>query len=89
MFYFGLCSDGHARDSVAFSTDLRHWIKSNEVLVDVGPEGSIDSRHAHKAGIFSADGKIYHYYCAVAPAKEKTRGNVEVNEIRGISLATS
>ena len=27
MYYFGNGSDGHARDSVAFSTDLLHWQK--------------------------------------------------------------
>ncbi len=89
MFYYGLCSDGHARDSVAFSRDLIHWEKSNEILVDVGPEGSIDSLYAHKPAIFVKDGKVYHFYCAVAPAADKHIGEIEHHEIRGIGLATS
>lgn len=89
MFYFGLCSDGHARDSVAFSRDLRHWEKSNEILIDVGPEGSIDSRYAHKPGMFFQNGKLYHFYCAVAPSLNRRMGEIEYNEIRGIGLATS
>ncbi len=89
MFYFGLSSDGHARDSVAVSDDLTTWRKSNEILVDVGPAGSIDSCHAHKPGIIAEDGKLYHFYCAVAPAGNWQLGEIEHNEGRGIALATS
>jgi predicted GH43/DUF377 family glycosyl hydrolase len=76
MFYFGNSSDGHARDSAAFSTDLLHWEKCGEVLVDVGPAGSLDARHAHKAGMIAKDGVLYHFYCAVAE-----------DEVRGITMA--
>jgi len=86
---FGNCSDGHARDGVAFADDLIDWRKANQILVDVGLEGSIDSRHAHKPGIISKDGKLYHFYCAVAPARDKLSGEIEHNEVRGIALATS
>lgn len=79
----------HARDSVAFSRDLIHWEKSNEVLVDVGPPGSIDSIHAHKPSIFFNDGTLHHYYCAVAPEPAARKGDVEVNESRGMTVATS
>jgi len=89
MFYFGNASDGHARDSAAFSADLRQWRKAGEVLIDVGPEGSLDARHAHKPGIISRDGRLFHFYCAVAPAIERQCGDIEREEIRGISLATS
>jgi predicted GH43/DUF377 family glycosyl hydrolase len=88
MFYFGLCSDGRARDSVAFSDDLMHWRKSGKILIDVGPEGSIDSRYAHKPGIIAKDGALYHFYCAVAPAQDKHQGEIVHGEARGISLAT-
>lgn len=88
MFYFGNCTDGHARDGVAFSNDLRSWEKSGEVLIDVGPEGSIDSRYAHKPGMISRDGRLYHFYCAVAPLAGPQRGDVETTEVRGISVAT-
>ena len=89
MFYFSNSSDGHARDSAAFSQDLLHWEKCGEVLVDVGAPGSIDALHAHKAGLIAKDGDLYHFYCAVAPVDHQPTGGVEVNEIRGISVACS
>lgn len=89
MFYFGNCSDGHARDSAAFSNDLLHWEKCGEILVDTGTEGSLDSRHAHKAGVISHEGVLYHFYCAVSPARDHRQGEIDHDEIRGISLARS
>ena len=89
MFYYGNSSDGHARDGVAFSDDLVHWVKGGEVLIDVGPPGSIDSRYAHKPGIIARNGRLYHLYCAVAPAGGRQLGEIEHNEIRGITFATS
>lgn len=89
MFYFGLSSDGHARDGLAFSDDLCSWRKSGSVLIDVGPEGSIDSRYAHKPGIISHGNRLYHFYCAVAPARDKLPGGIDHNEVRGISVATN
>jgi predicted GH43/DUF377 family glycosyl hydrolase len=89
MFYFGLCSDGHARDGVAFSRDLLHWEKAGEILIDAGPEGSIDSLYAHKPGIISRDGKLYHFYCAVSRAADPHQGEIEHGEVRGISAAVS
>ncbi len=89
MFYYGNCSDGHARDSVAFSEDLPEWQKSGEALVDVGTEGSIDSKYAHKPGIIAKDGSLYHFYCAVAPAANRRIGEIEYSEVRGISFARS
>jgi len=86
MFYFGLSSDGHARDSVAFSRDLIHWEESGEVLVDVGPDGAVDSIHAHKPSVITNDGRVYHYYCAVAPARGQA-GDLDCREIRGIAVA--
>jgi len=89
MFYFGLSSDGHARESVAFSKDLLHWQKTDEVLVDVGPAGSVDSQYAHKPGMITNDGKLYHFYCAVAGFSNTNIGEIVTNQRRGISLATS
>ena len=89
LFYFGLCSDGHARESVAFSEDLHTWTKSGRILVDVGPDGSIDSRYAHKPGIISNGNRLHHFYCAVAPAKQGTTGEIACDSIRGIAVATN
>jgi predicted GH43/DUF377 family glycosyl hydrolase len=87
MFYFGLCSDGHARDSAALSTDLLHWEKTNEVFIEVGPSGSLDSLHAHKAGIIADGDRLFHFYCAVAPAENPQLGEIELSEVRGITFA--
>jgi hypothetical protein len=35
------------------------------------------------------DGRFHHFYCAVAPTPNRNRGDVEVNEIRGIAVATT
>ena len=78
-----------ARDGAAVSTDLLHWEKLNEVLIDVGPEGSVDSRYAHKPGIISHGDTLYHYYCAVSPAADPHQGEIEHGEVRGISCAHS
>jgi len=88
MFYFGNCTDGHAREGVAFSDDLFHWRKARQPLIDVGPPGSIDSKYAHKPGIISKDGKLYHFYCAVAPAIDGQLGEIAHHEVRGITFAT-
>lgn len=89
MFYFGLCSDGHARESLAVSDDLLSWRKSGEVLVDVGPKGSVDSKFAHKPGLIARGGRLHHFYCAVAPVTDAERGNIDYPDMRGISLALS
>lgn len=87
MFYYGLSSDGFARDGVALSTDLLQWTKTDEILIDVGPPGSIDSRYAHKPGIIARDGRLYHFYCAVSPSDEPRQGEIEHGEVRGLSVA--
>lgn len=89
MFYYGLCSDGHARDSVAFSHDLIHWKKSGEILIDVGSKGAIDHVYAHKPSLFFWRKRLHHFYCAVAPATNKRMGEIEHGEVRGITFATS
>ncbi len=89
MFYFGASSDGHARDGAAVSTDLLNWEKTDEILIDVGPEGSIDSTYAHKPGVIAKDGKLYHFYCAVRPAGDSETGEIDYSEIRGITFATN
>jgi predicted GH43/DUF377 family glycosyl hydrolase len=87
MFYYGNCSDGHAREGVAWSRDLLSWTKTCQILVDVGPPGSIDSRHAHKPGIITHDRVLYHFYCAVSPAADPHLGEIENGEVRGIAVA--
>jgi len=78
MFYFGLDNKGVARDLLALSEDLRKVTKCSSLLVDVGPQGSVDSTYAHKPTVIFHKGVLYHFYCAVS----KEFG-------RGIGLATS
>jgi predicted GH43/DUF377 family glycosyl hydrolase len=87
MFYYSLGTDGHARDSAAYSPDLLTWTKTNEILVDVGAPGSIDDLYAHKPGIIAKDGCLYHFYCAVSLLKEGRAGEIEYPEMRGIAAA--
>ena len=90
MFYFGLCSDGRARETFAASADLLTWHRSEHVLIDVGPEGSIDSAYAHKPAVITTDGRLEHYYCAVARLPEPGQiGDFTQRERRGIAVARS
>ena len=70
-----------ARDLVATSEDLLHPAKCSEIVIDVGPPGSIDSSYAHKPSLVSYKGDLYHFYCAVS--------RVNGREVRGISVARS
>ena len=55
--------------------------KSSEVLIDVGPPGTIDETFAHKPLVIYHDGALYHFYCAVSGRYP--------NEVRGIAVARS
>ena len=81
LFYYGLDAKGAARDLLATSPDLFHANKSPQVLIDVGPAGSVDDRYAHKPSVISHQGDLYHFYCAVSVKSGQ--------EIRGISVARS
>ena len=89
MFYFGLATDGHAREGYATSVDLRCWEKSDEILLDVGPAGAIDSLHTHKPAVIEWQGRLEHYYCAVAKQDAVDLGGVPLAERRGITRAVS
>lgn len=89
MFYFGLSHDGHARESYATSPDLRKWTKSGEILVNVGPRGTVDDRHAHKPSVITFDGYLEHFYTAVRAVEPFRVGDVDLDEVRGISVARS
>jgi hypothetical protein len=81
MFYFGLAQDGFARDLLAIGDSLTNFRKVDEVLVDVGPPGSIDEKFAHKPAVIWHDGALYHFYCAVSGKWP--------NDIRGLAVARS
>ena len=90
MFYFGLATDGHAREGYATSPDLVNWTKSDEILLDVGPAGSIDSLHTHKPAVITWNGRLEHYYTAVALRSDPVAvGNYLQTEMRGIAMATN
>jgi predicted GH43/DUF377 family glycosyl hydrolase len=81
MFYFGLSSDGKARDLLALGRSPTQFDKVAEVLVDAGPPGTVDEKYAHKPAIIYHDGALYHFYCAVS-------GDWP-NDVRGLSVARS
>ena len=89
MFYYGLAADGHARELVAFSDDLIHWEKSDEVLIDVGSKGSLDDQYAHKPGVIARDGVLYHYYGASRRKTDADMDEVNAKDRRVIAVATS
>jgi len=89
MFYFGLATDGHAREGYATSRDLVNWTKSDQVLLDVGAAGSIDSLHTHKPAVITWDGRLEHYYTAVALQEPVLVSGYPQQEMRGIARATS
>ena len=81
MYYYGLAANGRARDLLALGADPYHFTKVPDIMIDVGPPGSIDEDYAHKPSLISRDGDLYHFYCAV--------GGKWPNEVRGISVARS
>lgn len=89
LAYFGLSRDGHARDGVAFSEDLLRWQKGDEILLDIGHPGSIDSTHAHKPLLIMQGDRLFHFYCAVSPLPGGRRGTILNPEARGISAASN
>lgn len=81
VFYFGLDGNFKARDLLATGGDPYHLKKSGEILIDVGPPGSVDSTYAHKPAVIYDQGTLYHFYCAVSGKGQQ--------EVRGISVARS
>lgn len=83
MFYFGFSytRPGRARELLALGNDPFHFTKVPEVLIDVGPPGSIDETFAHKPSLIYHDSALYHFYCAVSGKYP--------NEVRGIAVARS
>ncbi|MGA7341956.1 MAG: hypothetical protein WBE72_03410 [Terracidiphilus sp.] len=81
MYYFGFDWKGKARELLALGRDPYHFTKVNEILIDVGPPGTVDETFAHKPCVIFHDGALYHFYCAVS--------HQWPHEVRGISVARS
>ena len=81
FYYYSLDQAGKARDLMALGDDPFHPRKVDEILIDVGPPGSVDSTYAHKPGVVFHSGVLYHFYCAVSGKWP--------DEVRGISVARS
>lgn len=72
LFYYGY--DGlHAQEGMAYSKDLLHWVKYPAPILLHGGKGEVDELHAHKPGVITKDGCLYHFYCAVRPGREGDR----------------
>lgn len=81
LFYFGLDAQGKARDLLATGDSPFRMTKTDRILIDVGPPGSVDSVYAHKPSVIWHRGALLHYYCAVSGKWP--------DEVRGISVASS
>jgi Glycosyl hydrolases family 32 N-terminal domain len=81
MYYYGLDRRGVARDLLALGHDPFHFTKASEIMINVGPPGSVDETYAHKPGVICHDGVLYHFCCAVSGRWP--------HEVRGISVARS
>ena len=66
VYYYGFANDGHARDLLALGTDPYHLTKVPEIMLNVGPPGSIDDTFAHKPSIIYAKDTLYQFYCCVS-----------------------
>src|SRR5688572_12106245 len=71
-------------DRAPFPTEARLSNKVGEVIIDVGRIGAIDERYAHKTGLVSWRGDLYHFYTAASG-----KGMGENGDIRGITVARS
>ncbi|MHB1150943.1 MAG: glycoside hydrolase family protein [Eubacteriales bacterium] len=87
MFYYGY-NGRAAMDGIAVSDDMIHFEKYPVPVIQVGAEGEIDSRYAHKPSVIYHEGKLYHYYCACRPHREGDRSD-NGGEFRCISVAYS
>lgn len=58
---------------VAVSENLLHWVKYPAPILLHGGKGEVDELHAHKPGVITKDGCLYHFYCAVRPGREGDR----------------
>ena len=82
VFYYGLSSrDGKARDLLALGSRPDQLEKTNSILVDAGPPGSVDDDYAHKPSVIDWKGDFYHFYVAVSGKYP--------HDVRGISVARS
>jgi len=81
MYYYGLDDKGKARDLLALGRDSYRFSKVNEIIIDLGPPGSVDETYAHKPCVIFHEGALYHFYCAVSGKWP--------HETRGISVARS
>ena len=66
VYYYGLASHGHARDLLALGRDPYHLTKVPEIMLNVGPKGSIDDDYAHKPSIIYGNDALYQFYCCVS-----------------------
>lgn len=89
-FFFGY--DGmkykHAMQGLAYSSDLIHWTKHPDPILQNGAPGELDANHAHKASLFYWDGTLYHFYCATRSYQPGDPAEA-LGEFRTITVAAS
>ena len=84
IYYYGLSADSKARELLTLGNDPFHLSKAPEIMIDVGPKGSIDDRYAHKSTVISWHGDLYNFYTAASG-----QGDGEGGDVRGITVARS
>lgn len=86
MFYFGY--DGsHAQEGIAVSANLLDWKCGEEPILRHGAPGELDGQHAHKPSVVRHRDVLYHFYCAVRPARSEDAALG--SEYRTITVAAS
>lgn len=78
FFHYSL-GQGKARDLLPLGDTPFTPRKVDEILIDVGPPGSVDEAYAHKPSVVWRDSALDHFYCAVSGRYPR--------ETRGISVA--
>jgi hypothetical protein len=87
MFYYGF-NGRAAMDGIAVSDDMFCFKKYPEPVIQIGTDGEIDSRYAHKPSVIYYKGRLYHFYCACRPRRDGDRSD-NSGEFRCISVAIS
>jgi predicted GH43/DUF377 family glycosyl hydrolase len=88
MYYYGF--DGkHAQNGIAFSKDMKVWIKYPFPILRNGRSGELDEKHAHKPSLIYNDGILYQFYCACRPWREGDNTKIFGDEFRCLSVALS
>lgn len=74
LFYCGSSLDDGAemRELLSLGTNPFHFNKAEEVMVDIGPPGSLDHVVAHHGCLISWQGDVYHFYVGATGSEDSS-----------------